>query len=505
MIINREEYMKKVLGAWMGKNIGGTIGAPFEWKRQVNDVSFYTQKLGGEPLPNDDLDIQLLWLIALEEKGVNVDAKLLGEYWLMYVTPFWVEYGTAKLNMRMGLVPPLSGSYNNLYKDSCGAYIRSEIWACIAPGFPHIAARYALQDAMIDHGNGEGTYAEVFTAALESAAFVETNIHELIRIGLSYIPGDCGVAGAINNVIESHRKGKTWLEARNELLTHFRGKPQWICEEDRERGFADGKLGWDVPSNIGIVILGLLYGAGDFGKTICTAVNCGEDTDCTAASLGAILGIINGIDGIESKWVEPIGHRIRTGCLNLGDLGHYGSQLPATVEELTERTEKITQRMIINNNLPLEISSSKSTDLGDLEKDSLLGGADAVSLYRNLSGPTYSFDFFDVVVDYGEEPAVANAGRKTIVLRIKNTHRIQAYLNIRWYVPEGWQVRPDSMANLLAWQVLGEYQCIEFTLEREKVPAMVNRFVVEITMPDRHTAMLVPITLINENVVAVSG
>ena len=83
MIINEAEYRSKVLGCWMGKNIGGTLGAPFEWRRQVNDVSFYTQDLGGEPLPNDDLDIQLLWLVALEEKGIEIDAKTLAEYWVL--------------------------------------------------------------------------------------------------------------------------------------------------------------------------------------------------------------------------------------------------------------------------------------------------------------------------------------------------------------------------------------------------------------------------------------
>ena len=100
MIIDQREYLNKVLGCWMGKNIGGTLGAPFEWKRQVNDVTYYTQELGGEPLPNDDLDIQLLWLVALEEKGVKLDAKTLAEYWLLYVTPHWAEYGTAKINRR---------------------------------------------------------------------------------------------------------------------------------------------------------------------------------------------------------------------------------------------------------------------------------------------------------------------------------------------------------------------------------------------------------------------
>src|SRR5512141_47420 len=134
MILNEQDYRSRVLGCWMGKNIGGTLGAPFEWRRQVNAVSFYTQDLGGEPLPNDDLDIQLLWLVALEEMGVDIDANLLADYWCSYVTPHWAEYGTAKNNMSLGLLPPQSGTFHNDYKDSCGAFIRSEIWACIAPG-----------------------------------------------------------------------------------------------------------------------------------------------------------------------------------------------------------------------------------------------------------------------------------------------------------------------------------------------------------------------------------
>ena len=78
---------------------------------------------------------------------------------MLYVTPHWAKYGTAKINMRSGLLPPLSGTYSNDYKDSCGAFIRSEIWACIAPGFPQLAARYAYEDAILDHGNGEGRMA----------------------------------------------------------------------------------------------------------------------------------------------------------------------------------------------------------------------------------------------------------------------------------------------------------------------------------------------------------
>ena len=68
----------------------------------------------------------------------------------------------------------------NNFKNSCGAFIRSEIWACIAPGLPHISAKYALEDAMIDHGDGEGTYAEVFCAVIFVS--VNTSLISLRRV-----------------------------------------------------------------------------------------------------------------------------------------------------------------------------------------------------------------------------------------------------------------------------------------------------------------------------------
>ena len=80
-------YKDKVMGCWAGKNIGGVLGAPFEGKRQVNDISFYTQDLSMGPPPNDDLDLQIIWLAAVERYGRNVNASILGEYWLSYCIP----------------------------------------------------------------------------------------------------------------------------------------------------------------------------------------------------------------------------------------------------------------------------------------------------------------------------------------------------------------------------------------------------------------------------------
>jgi len=505
VILNFEEYHQKVLGCWMGKNIGGTLGAPFEWRRQLNNVSFYTQDLSGEPLPNDDLDIQLLWLVALEERGLDLDARTLSEYWTLYVTPHWSEYGTAKINLRSGLMPPLSGSLHNQYKDSCGSFIRSEIWACIAPGNPQVATYYAYQDAILDHGDGEGVYAEVFIAALESVAFVISDIRQLIEIALSYIPDSCGVSGAVLDALDSYRSGKTWQEARDHILANYRGSTFFnllhhTSPEDWAKGFGEGKRGWDAPSNIGMLVIGLLYGEGDFAQSVCTAVNCGEDTDCTAATAGSIFGILHGIQAIPEKWIAPIGRKIKTACLNLGELGNYGNQLPADVDELTRRTEKIARQVILRYHLDMQLSEDQSSNLSGVTLTSLQAGRGIERLLENMKGPLYTFDFFEIAIDYGEGPLLRDNIPTLIRLRIYNTYKVQATLNIHWYTPEGWQVSPSADGVVFSFPVhLGDPIELEYQVCAPHVTQSINRAVVEITSPGRPTVMLLPIVFQNGN------
>jgi ADP-ribosylglycohydrolase len=499
MTLNQEEFKSKVLGCWLGKNIGGTLGAPFEWKRQVNNVTFYTQDLHGEAMPNDDLDIQLLWLCAMEEKGIYPNSRLLAEYWCLYVTPHWAEYGTGKINLRSGLPPPLSGTFRNAYKHSCGAYIRSEIWACIAPGLPHIAAKYAIEDALLDHGNGEGTYAEVFMAALESAAFVISDLNQLIEIGLSYIPADCGVAKAVHMVVDCHKRKKTWLETREQLLREHRGGLSLgnTSLEDQKKGFGEGVRGYDVPSNIGITLIGLLWGGEDFGQVQCIAVNCGEDTDCTAATAGSVWGIIHGAAAIPQKWIDPIGRGIKTVCLNLGELGYFGQQLPANVDNLTERTMRIARQVLASHGFE-NMCSAEPTSLKDVTPEKLMGGKTLASLEICMRGPRFDFDCFSVYVDYGDEPVIKPGQPKTVKFTIVNTFKYQSNLGFHWYLPAGWEVSPGADGYALSFTSwFGAPVTLEYQLKTPVVTQPTSRAVFEITIQGRPTVMLVPITLIN--------
>ncbi len=512
MQLARSDYRNKLLGCWMGKNIGGTLGMPFEWRRQLNDVTFYTQQLAGEPLPNDDLDIQLLWLVALEERGIALDAHTLADYWCLYVTPHWAEYGTAKINMRSGLTPPHSGTMHNAYRHSCGAFIRSEIWACIAPGSPQIAARFAVEDGILDHGDGEGTWGEIFCAAVESAAFVCDDLRALIEIGLSYISPDCGVAGAVRCAVAAFDAGKSWQAARDDILAGFRGsshmnQPRHTSPEDQAKGFHEGVQGYDAPSNVAITVLGLLYGGDDFEKMICTTVNCGEDTDCTGATAGAIFGIMHGIDAIPAKWIEPIGRKIKTACLNLGELGWLGRQLPQTIDEMADRTERLAGRVhLANPRYTMAVSGSSPTDLSDLNVEALRSDDGGAAIAEAMTNVVHRFEFFNVLLDYGKEgPVIRNGEPKTLRFMIRNTYKIQANLSLHWYLPEGWTVAPGPDAYVMSLMShLGAPASLEFTLAAESVVRAINRAVLEITIEGRPTVMLIPVTLQNGNAMPVA-
>lgn len=395
--INETEFRDKVYACWLGKNIGGTLGMPFEGKTDLNNISFYTNIKAGEPAANDDLDLQVLWLKAMEENNCRVDAYTLAEYWLKYVPVDWNEYGVGLVNMKAGIMPPLSGEYNNAkWKTSNGAWIRSEIWACLAPGNPMLAAEFAWNDACVDHGCTDGTYAEIFTATLESAAFIEKDMNKLIQFALTTIPPDCRVAKAVKSAVEAKKTGLTWEQARESVIA------------------TTADLGWfQAPRNVAFTLIGWLYGDGDFGKSICIAVNCGDDTDCTGATLGSIFGILYGSSAIPDKWKAPIGNGIKT-------VATSGFEVPATLQILTDKTIAMQKRVSGLYKLPLKLTSDKT----NLSESSKLLAIDKTALSKIWNRSPYlitrNTDGLLFTCDYAGTPEIVSGGSKVLNICIVN-------------------------------------------------------------------------------------
>jgi len=275
-----------------------------------------------EAMPNDDLELQAMYAAALDRmEHPEVHRTILADIWRDHMNFHCDEYAVAMKNLASGVPPPWSGAWDNYYVNGMGAAIRSELWACLAPGDPDLAAKFAYEDACIDHA-GAGIDAEIFFAVLESLAFVESDIRKLVSAALDRIQADSLLAEGIRAACSLWDAMHDWRKVRDTLFERYATE----CRTS-------------VLVNVPFTVLALLSGNGDFGKTICDAANCGMDTDCTAATAGAILGILDP-DGIPEKWKAPVGD-----ALIVRKTAVTGLDFPATIEEFTDQIISLRGRI----------------------------------------------------------------------------------------------------------------------------------------------------------------
>lgn len=481
LTLNRKKYLDKLYACWVGKNIGGTVGAPFEGNRKfLNIQGFTTPK--GEPYPNDDLDLQLVWLKALEEVGAkHLTANVLAEYWLETIAPHYNEYGIAKNNLSLGLLPPMSGEVDNdKWKTSNGAWIRSEIWAGVTPGVSNVAMKYAMMDAMVDHGLAEGTYAEIFTVTLQSAAYVENNIQKLLDLSLEKIPADCAIAQTVCLVRDCYHTGVDYKETRDKVV-----------EFNKD-------LGWfQAPAHIGFVVIGLLYGEGDFKKSMLCAVNCGDDTDCTAATVGATMGIINGMKGIPKDWQDFIGDSIVTLCIN----GSYNARIPKTCTELAERVASLVPEIMKVNHVDFEFTDEEEQIAAeDLQEYNNLTS----EAFFNVSPYSYDIDYHRTVkvkVELDQTPRVRTGEVRKVKLTFTTETACESRkLQMRLILPESWESSYYERTIALDYpqplhKIYGNAST-EFSVTAGEIVLPVNRIYAEITCPSIPYPIMVPINFI---------
>ena len=290
MKLTFNEYYDRVLGAWLGKCAGGIVGAPIEGIKAFNDIKL-SKKLFEVNYPNDDLDLQLLWLDMVKKKGPGVRDNDFAEHWRNHVGFPWNEYGIATRNIRMGVYPPQSGSHNNYYYgQSMGCPIRSEIWGLLNPGDPEKAAFYAGMDAGLDH-YGFSVDAEKFLSACISVAFLEKDITQIFKNALKIINKQSPMHQLVENILSWH-KISGYKNARGKIKSFY--------------GDADFT---SAPMNIGFSLLVLLEYGSSFMSVI-EALNMGHDSDCIAATCGALVGVISGYDKIPRRWKDLVGNEL---------------------------------------------------------------------------------------------------------------------------------------------------------------------------------------------------
>ena len=312
-------------------------------------------------------------------------------------------------------------------------------------------------------------------------------VRKLIHIALGYIPEDSRVAKTVLLAESCFDSGMALREARDKLIAEN----------------ADIGDGWfQAPTNVGFVILGLLYGGGDFKKSMLAAINCGDDTDCTGATIGAIMGILGGTKAIPKDWRAHVGDTIVTGSINMGV-----SWIPVTsCKQLSERIFRLVPAMLAENNANVCISSGK-TKIADEELEKL-EGTDFADIWKTLQPYTFCmpFAFFTAQVRYCGGPVLLPNGTACIMLKLYNN--VKAYgnqpydLQVRVLLPKGVTAdRTEFCVHLPHWSSLTtEYETSEIPIKffaDETLPASV-RVVLEITVEGHFTVGYVPVIFLNE-------
>jgi len=314
------DYVERVYAGVLGKIIGVYLGRPFEgWTyerimAELGEVDYYVHGRLGVPLivTDDDISGTFTFPRALSDYGTGRDLtpEQIGQTWLNYIIEnrailWWGGLGnstehTAYLRLKRGIPAPRSGSMalnSTVVAEQIGAQIFVDGWAMAAPGDPELAADFARRAGSVSH-DGEALYGAQVVAAMEAQAFVERDLDRLLDTAVRFIPADSTIYRLIHDVREWRATDGDWRATRERIAATY--------GYDRYGGNCH------IVPNHALIMLGLLYGDDDFQRSLMITNTAGWDTDCNSANVGCLLGIKNGLTGIDAgpDWRGPVADRL---------------------------------------------------------------------------------------------------------------------------------------------------------------------------------------------------
>jgi ADP-ribosylglycohydrolase len=314
------DYIERVYAGVLGKIIGVYLGRPFEnWTYEkimsnLGEVDYYVNEKLKVPLvvTDDDIAGTFTFLRALPDHGNRRDLTpaQVGQTWLNYLIEkrtilWWGGMGnstehTAYLRLKHGIPAPQSGSIamnGAVVAEQIGAQIFIDGWAMVAPGDPELAADLARKAASVSH-DGEAIYAAQLLAAMEAQAFIEPDLGALLDTGLCFIPRDSTIYRLVNELRSWRLTEPDWRKTREKIVEQF--------------GYSVYPGNCHIVPNHALIHLALLYGDNDFQKTMMIVNTCGWDTDCNSGNVGCLMGIRNGLAGINlgPDWRGPVADQL---------------------------------------------------------------------------------------------------------------------------------------------------------------------------------------------------
>lgn len=311
--ISAESYADKVYANWLGQCVGNFYGLLHE-NRYVDKIpDDIPREYGGWPLEkikqvdgafsDDDTDIEYMYVLMMEEKGVEPTYRDITERWIRHINHHvWVANYDARTLMGRGFLPPDTGRKElNPNWFQIDPQLVNEVWAVTAPGMVEYAAAKSDWAARVTNDD-IGTHPTIWYGAMYSAAFFESDMKKLYDIGLAHVPPG-RFRQALVLVRAMHREGRPWRETR-QLLKEMYYDPN--PNQDQSRPSDELKSIWDASLNGAMGALALQYGEGDFEQTLYLSCMAGFDCDNQAATLSGLFGVARGSGVFPKKYLYPV-------------------------------------------------------------------------------------------------------------------------------------------------------------------------------------------------------
>jgi ADP-ribosylglycohydrolase/Carbohydrate esterase 2 N-terminal len=237
---------------------------------------------------------------VMDHVGLQATTEQYGEMFRDSKYSLWHANAGARRNLSRGIKSPMSGHPKyNIHANDIDFQIESDFIGLMSPGLPRQSNAFADRVGRVMN-YGDGLYGGLLFGAMYSAAFFETDPHKVVEEALKSIPAGSGYARVIRDVLVWHAQNpgdwkKTWA------LVEEKWNKDDVCPDGSGTPF-----NIDARLNGAYVVLGLLYGKGDFGKTMEVAARSGQDSDCNPSSAAGILGVILGYSKIPEVYKSGI-------------------------------------------------------------------------------------------------------------------------------------------------------------------------------------------------------
>lgn len=296
--ISLQDYTDRVWGGWVGQAVGVCFGAPYEFKSCgaiiEGELEPWRPEMLADALNQDDLYVETVFLAALEAYGAEITYEQAGHAFAATSFPLWHANYAGRQNIRNGIMPPMSGHPRyNIHADDIDFQIQCDVLGMVCPGMPQRSNDLCDVFGRITNF-GDAVYSGMWIASMYAQAFFEKDVEKLVVRALDSVPQESRFARCIRDVLR-------W---KTEHPDDWRAV--WRKVEDEYNDNVDcvprSPYNIDAVLNSAYVAIALLYGAGDFAKTMEIAVRCGQDADCNASTACGVLGCALGLSGIPEVY-----------------------------------------------------------------------------------------------------------------------------------------------------------------------------------------------------------